>query len=241
MTTLLHDNASLPVAEVFASWQGEGRHAGRRCGFLRLGLCNLACDWCDTAYTWDRARYDLAAECPPVPAGEISDRVAALGVPMMVLTGGEPLIHAHPWPGCPLGDILTQSTIEWHLETNGTLRPPDWLRHGVRHVTVSPKLNTSDPVHRRLRPETLRWWALAAHQHWADFKFVARDHADITAAHQLVREYRIPADRVWVMPEGADPATLLATHRALVERIGGYGFNTTTRLHTLLWADERGR
>ena len=46
------DPLTLVVAEVFGpTVQGEGPSAGRRASFIRLGGCNLHCDWCDTKFT----------------------------------------------------------------------------------------------------------------------------------------------------------------------------------------------
>lgn len=235
-------DTTLPMAEVFTSWQGEGRHAGRRCGFVRTGLCNLSCEWCDTAYTWDHTRHDVHAECPPMRTDEVRRRVESLGTSMVVLTGGEPLIHAKLWGTCALGQLLTATrSLEWHLETNGTLAPPPWLARRLTYATVSPKLTTGDPEARRLRPKALQWWVTAAHHHWADFKFVACNERDVAAVDEFVDRFDVPHDRVWVMPEGTTPDGLLALHRRLAPAIAERGYHTTTRLHTLLWGDERGR
>lgn len=43
---------TLQVSEIFKSIQGEGPFTGRPSIFLRLGICNLSCAWCDTPYTW---------------------------------------------------------------------------------------------------------------------------------------------------------------------------------------------
>lgn len=228
---------TLPVAEVFGpTWQGEGRHAGRLCGFVRLGLCNLACPWCDTPYTWDRQRYDVAAECPTMRVEDIAAAVADTHAALVVLSGGEPLIHARG----ALRDLLDRTgEHEWHIETNGTIEPPAWLWRYVAHVNVSPKINTGDP--RARRPAALSAWATAAHARVADFKFVACDVSDLAAVDALVNEFAVPRERVWIMPEGTEPEALLARHRELAPEILRRGYCTTSRLQTLLWANERGR
>ncbi len=53
----------LLISEVFGpTLQGEGPSAGQAAAFVRLGACNLSCAWCDTAYTWNRDKFDLSRE-----------------------------------------------------------------------------------------------------------------------------------------------------------------------------------
>jgi organic radical activating enzyme len=233
---------TLPVSEVFGpTFQGEGRYQGQLCGFLRLGLCNLSCEWCDTPFTWDHTRYDVAAECPPRTPGHIALNVRDLNVPIMVLSGGEPTIHALRDPDCALGQLfdLTHDLTDWHVETNGTTQPPGWFTAQVAHVTVSPKIGTRDPESKRLKPAALNYWAHAARMGLADFKFVAIPGV-LEVVDQLVPRYGIPPERVWIMPEGVHPADVLDHHRDLADQILARRYNTTTRLHTLLWGNERG-
>jgi len=234
MTVL--DGAALHLSEVYGpTWQGEGPFAGRRCGFVRLGLCNLSCEWCDTAYTWDRTRYDLDAEAPLTPVATIAEQVEALGCEMVVLSGGEPLIHHR------LLRALVDTPYEWHVETNGTITPPGWWPDFITHTTVSPKVNTRDPEHRRIRPLALDVWAEFALHGLACFKFVATTTDDLDTIDTLVDRHAIPPETVWIMPEGQRVPSLLRRHRELAERIMASGYNTTTRLHVLLWGTERGR
>ena len=89
--------------EIFASLQGEGPSAGMPVAFIRLSRCNLACTWCDTAYTWrfegdnrphrDGVAYDRRANQVKLTPAEAAERIAATGQKRLVITGGEPLMQ----------------------------------------------------------------------------------------------------------------------------------------------------
>src|SRR3954454_2624284 len=86
--------AELVVSEVFGpTWQGEGPSIGRRCGFVRLGRCNLACTWCDTKYTWDWSQYDPSVELTRRTVADVVAERPPMDVRMVVAPGGEPLLQ----------------------------------------------------------------------------------------------------------------------------------------------------
>lgn len=232
----MDDALTLPVAEVFGPvWQGEGPAAGQRCAFVRLGLCNLHCAWCDTPYTWDRRRFDVGAECPPMTVGTILERLDRIGAELVVLSGGEPLLHANR-PAFQA--LIGQQRGRLHVETNGTLIPPAAVAREVDLFVVSPKVaQDDDPITRRLLPNVLTWFADHTR---CEFKFVAREPNDVEAIDRLVREVRLPRSMVWVMPEGTDAEGLLATARWIAEDVQAAGFNLTLRQHILLYGNQRG-
>lgn len=226
----------LPVSEVFGpTFQGEGPHAGVRTGFVRLGLCNLSCEWCDTPYTWDRDRYDVDKECPPTSVAQVHARLRAMAVGTVCLSGGEPLMHK-----AKLETLLTPEW-EWHAETNGTIAPPPWWAYRVAHTTVSPKVTTGDPYKKRIKPAVLAEWVRLAQAGKAAFKFVVGKPRDLDDVQAVCDAVGLAQRHVWVMPEGTTSDVVLARHRALAPHILARGWNTTTRLHTLLYEQERGR
>ena len=117
------------LVEMFQSLQGEGRHSGRPCTFLRFAGCNLACPWCDTDVS---RRFSL-------PLGELVDEVSDLRPRSVVLTGGEPTIQS----GMPeLVAALKEKGFWIAVETNGT-NAADWLAF-ADYVSCSPKAEFAD-------------------------------------------------------------------------------------------------
>lgn len=231
---------TLPVSEVFGPvWQGEGPHTGRRCSFLRLGLCNLRCAWCDTPYTWDTTRYDIHAECPDRDPHWIHQRLIEHETSLLILSGGEPLIHQN---SAALHDLLGNITHELHVETNGTLIPAGWLQERVGHWTVSPKLaHGGDPEDRRIHGDALHAFAELAVLGRCAWKIVVGNEADVKEASQLMDHFAVPSAARWLMPEGITAVDVLDRARHLERSIAESGANLTLRQHTLLYGTERGR
>ena len=73
--------------EYFETLQGEGAHTGSASFFLRLGGCDVGCHWCDVKESWDASAH------PFMTYEEIEAEIAKANAPMVVVTGGEPLMY----------------------------------------------------------------------------------------------------------------------------------------------------
>ena len=149
----------LVVSEVFGpTWQGEGPSLGRRCGFVRLGRCNLACTWCDTPYTWDWERYDPRVELHRRMVTEVVSELDAMKIDMVVISGGEPLLQQSHLP--PLLAVAKERA--WRIEVRppkaGRLFPSRWGHDGPDGRAEHPpspsytcRTDTSPPLAPRRR------------------------------------------------------------------------------------------
>ncbi len=220
--------------EIFASLQGEGPSAGMPVAFLRLSRCNLACTWCDTAYTWNFDKFDRKANQITLSLPDIAARILGLGQNRLVITGGEPLLQAGR-----LADqlaLLPDMAIE--IETNGTVLPPARLDVRVDQYNVSPKLaHSGNPAELALIPAMLDHWAAEPR---AFFKFVIAAPDDVAEVLEIARTHAIPAARIFLMAEGTTSETLRAREKWLAPLCVDHGLRLSDRLHIHLYGDTRG-
>ena len=114
-----------PIVETFHSVQGEGYWTGVNAFFIRLGGCDVHCPWCDTKHSWNPSRH------PQKSTQELAQEAIAVNPAIVIITGGEPLMHDL----CPLTTTFRNAGIQIHLETSGAHPYSgnfDW-------VTFSPK------------------------------------------------------------------------------------------------------
>ena len=230
--------------EIFASVQGEGPSAGMPVAFMRLSRCNLACVWCDTAYTWHfegderphRGGVTFARKANQVTLDEeeVAALILSLGQDRLVITGGEPLLQAPVL--AKLLDLLPDIAVE--IETNGTTRAPPRLDIRIDQFNVSPKLSHSgNSANLALLPERLDAYATDPR---AWFKFVIAQPADVEEVLALRDRYRLQADHVFLMPEGTDSETIRTREKWLAPLCLKHGFRLSDRLHIHLFGDTRG-
>lgn len=133
------------VKEIYYTLQGEGGQVGRAAVFCRFAGCNLwtgreqdrasaTCQFCDTDFVgtdgpgggkFDTAQALAAAVTSHWPVGRPG------GKPLVVFTGGEPLLQLDE----PAVDALHAQGFDVAVETNGTQPAPQ----GLDWICVSPK------------------------------------------------------------------------------------------------------
>jgi 7-carboxy-7-deazaguanine synthase (Cx14CxxC type) len=134
---------SYAVKEIFYTLQGEGAQTGRPAVFCRFAGCNLwsgreadraeaVCRFCDTDFVGINgdgggrfATADALAEAVVAAWG------GGGGSPLVVCTGGEPLLQLD----AALVEALHARGFEIAVESNGTQDPPP----GLDWICVSPK------------------------------------------------------------------------------------------------------
>jgi 7-carboxy-7-deazaguanine synthase len=99
----------LPVMEHFYTLQGEGFHQGRAAYFIRLGGCDVGCVWCDVKDSWDADKHPL------LKIGDLISNISTTPAELVVITGGEPLMHNLD----ELTTALQSAGLKTNIETSG--------------------------------------------------------------------------------------------------------------------------
>ncbi|WP_421790679.1 7-carboxy-7-deazaguanine synthase [Hyphobacterium sp.] len=132
------------VKEIFLTVQGEGGQAGRPAVFCRFAGCNLwsglerdrasaVCNFCDTEFVGTDGPGGGKFKTAEALAMAVAEKWPGGGKPLVVCTGGEPLLQLDD----PLIAAFKAQGFDIAVETNGTIAAPA----GIDWLTVSPKAN----------------------------------------------------------------------------------------------------
>ncbi len=226
------------IAEIYASIQGEGLLTGRESIFIRTSGCNLRCWFCDTPYT------SWAPEGEELSVAEILDRAKEWrDVEDVVITGGEPMLHAEL---TPLTAELRALGKRITIETAGTLLLPV----DCDLMSISPKRANSTPSaerdarwhvrHERDRhiPDVVR--RLIAKRPY-QLKFVIDVPADCDDVETYLTEIpEIDRSRVLLMPQGTTVEELAVRTAWLETYCAEHGLRYCPRKHIEWFGFTRG-
>ena len=118
-------SSTLPVMEHFYTLQGEGFHQGRAAYFIRLAGCDVGCVWCDVKDSWDAGKH------PQLNIEDLILNIEKTPAKLIVITGGEPLMHNLD----ALTTALKAKGLETNIETSGAYP----LTGSWNWICLSPK------------------------------------------------------------------------------------------------------
>ena len=222
------------ITEIFKSIQGEGTRAGLPCIFVRLTGCNLRCTWCDTAYAFHGGTKmgveEVIARVDDLAARRSDQPGTRANVPLVELTGGEPLLQEEIYP---LSEALLVAGYTVMIETSGERYVGRLPRDVIKIVDV--KCPDSG------EPDTFEMRNLEALDTKDEVKFVLatrRDYEfarDFTAHHRLAERVK----QVLFSPVFEDPGAKWPglEPRTLVEWIlaDGLPVRLGLQLHKFIW------
>ena len=241
---------SLVINEIYLSLQGESTFAGLPCIFVRLTACNLRCSYCDTAYAFKEGKRmpfsEVTLEVHRLAAPFLKCRASQFRLPLVELTGGEPLLQKG---SLPLMKALSDDGFTVLIETSGA--------HDIAGV---------DPRVRRIMDLKCPSSGEAARNRWEnlpllkatdEIKFVIGTNEDYKWAREMIAGHKLeaicPLLFSWVHPlapgqqdrslKPVPPNQTPISRQELADKIiaDALPVRFQVQLHKLIWpAEQRG-
>ena len=213
-------SSSLLVHEIYASVQGESTWSGVPCSFVRLTGCHLRCGYCDTEHAFHAGALRSV--------DDVVAAVAAQGLPLVEITGGEPLLQ----PACAL--LLTRLLDAGHtvlVETSGAVT--------IAGLDPRARLIVDVKTPGSGEHERVRWANLPLLKPGLDeLKLVIVDDADYDWAVEVVRSRPIPPGvTVLFSPCFPTMAPARLAERIIADRLP---VRFQLQLHKVLWGERQG-
>jgi 7-carboxy-7-deazaguanine synthase len=210
---------TLLINELYASLQGEGPEVGYPTVLVRLTGCNLRCTYCDSAFSF--------YEGERVTITDVVRKVGALGIPRVLVTGGEPMAQAETPALCR---ALIRAGHQVSLETNGSYDLSSLPKAVLKVVDVkTPGSREGDSFDATLLNQMDAKDVL---------KFVCKDRRDYSWTRDFLRGYDLPGppsvilSPVWGKLEPRELAEWILEDRLRVR--------LQVQLHKVLWGNRRG-
>ena len=214
---------TLVVTEIFRSLQGESSCAGQPCTFVRLTGGALRCVWCDSAYAFHGGAVRTLED--------VLEEVERLAVPLVELTGGEPLEQEGVYP---LAAALCDKGYTVLVETGGHV-PIDHV--DPRVVKILDVKCPGSGMESRNDLENLK--RLGPRD---EVKFVVADRRDFDWAVDFVKTHGLDEKQtILISPVFEGATSKIAADVAEWVRDSPRRLRLNLQIHKFLWGDVPGR
>ncbi|MGH2327600.1 7-carboxy-7-deazaguanine synthase QueE [Campylobacter taeniopygiae] len=244
----------MQIVETFLSVQGEGKYSGKLAIFVRFTGCNFNCSGfgveikkdgrilkgCDTI----RAVFtqEFKEKYKNLSADEIFNQIIKLKDkfnPIVVITGGEPLIHHQNSEFITLIQSLLKANFEIHFESNGSIEI-DFSKYPFYKECIfalSVKLeNSGVDRHKRLNFKALKSFKDNAKDSF--YKFVLDTNTLKNSLEEILEILKEAPNEVFCMPMGENQMNLDKNAKKIAEFCIKNGYNYSDRIHIRLWNDK---
>ncbi len=222
------------ISEIFHSLQGEGPTVGRPCVFVRLGMCNLKCNFCDTPYTWKEGHEDYSDEVNERVMDAISSVLEEFPhTSTVVWTGGEPMLQQRDIVAAIdyLHLRFPDRMLEHEVETNGTILAQSEFDTRVHRYNCSPKTamsgNSSYSVFLKDFTKTT-------------YKYVVGNLQDCREALEDIERQSLPRGKCFLMVLGTTAKEMEERSPVIAEYCKNQGIPLCIRMHCIVWGALRG-
>ena len=244
---------TLPVLELYTAVQSEGSRQGYPTIVVRTTGCTHRCffgegGWCDSWYTSihpEKGTYnfqdiiDMYDDHPHIKE--------------MMLTGGSPTMH--PALVNELTHLAKERDIFITIETEGShFLPTDYP---INLLSISPKFSNSIPVVGALTPqgdivdekmvkkhnskrcniEAIRQ-SIDYHDDYHIKPVLDKDLSMVPEVEELIKELKIPDEKIWAMPAGDDREALFKSYGPVMNFVRDRGWRYTGRSHIMAFGTE---
>ncbi len=214
------DKGMLLVHEIYSSIQGESSSMGLPCVFVRTTGCHLRCSYCDTEQAFFKGS--------EMSIDDVIAQVSSFNIPLVELTGGEPLLQP---ASITLMDRLVELGFSVMIETSGAVS----IKHVNRQVKVILDVKTPSSLesHRNVLSNLDLLWP------GCEVKFVIASPQDYQFAKEFCATHELYS-RTHVL---FSPVVALMEPTALVEMIlrDQLRVRFQLQLHRVLYGEMPGK
>ena len=246
----------MQVVESFLSVQGEGKYSGKLAVFVRFAGCNFNCfgfgvkkekngeilTGCDTIKAVFVKEFQNDYE--NLSFQELFSRIMSLKNKhntIVVITGGEPLIHHKNKDFIAFVKALLKENLELHFESNGSIEI-DFQKYEFYKKCIfalSVKLeNSGVSEDKRLNFKALK--AIKENAKDSFYKFVLEKNNLQSSLLQIQNIIKEVPNEIYCMPMGENEFKLRQNAKAVALFCIKNGFNYSDRLHIRIWDDKEG-